>query len=266
MKGRASVLQIQEIQEIVEVGITMPVRCILENGISAIVKYMRNPFGQQVLINEYIGAKIAEEIGLSIPEYGICYMSRQVILDTNFNEELDENNYGYGFFSKIYSKTVPPTRNFLSEVVNKETEKVILFDHVVNNCDRHKGNLLIQLNETCRLYFIDNSHIVIDRENDGIDLTREGILSHKVMQNNECVYELLCSGIGYSEERVRLEVQRIKQKVSDRFLDNILCEIPDEWTESIENGKIELMLECIKKRVALLEDISEMIIKERRNR
>ena len=137
----SGIIEVEEIHGIIEQGTTMPMRCRLKNGMNVVVKYMRNPYGQRVLVNEWIGSNIADMIGLTIPEYGICNIEESVIEYTNFNEDIDIRNAGIAFYTKVYSKTIPINpRAMLSEVANHETEKIILFDHLVNNYDRHDGN------------------------------------------------------------------------------------------------------------------------------
>ena len=82
-------LDVVQIQEIIEQGVTLPVRCMLNENIKAIVKYQRNRCGTNVLINEWVGNGIADLIGLTIPRYGLCNISETVIRETNENEEID---------------------------------------------------------------------------------------------------------------------------------------------------------------------------------
>ena len=155
------IIEVEEVLDIIEVGATIPVRCRLANGMNVVVKYMKNPFGQRVLINELIGSCISDMIGLNIPEYGICNLSKDVIINTNLNEDIDERNAGIAFYTKDYSSTVPPVRSMLTFVEEKQTEKIILFDHIVNNIDRHMGNLLLDLHQNAILYIIDNKVDII---------------------------------------------------------------------------------------------------------
>ena len=60
-----SIPDISEVGEVRDQGVTYPVSCILENGIQAYVKYQRNPCGNQVLINEFIGNSIPDVVGLT---------------------------------------------------------------------------------------------------------------------------------------------------------------------------------------------------------
>ena len=72
--------------------------------------------------------------------------------------------------------------SMLSLVENKETEKIILFDHIVNNCDRHKGNLIIDISKMAKLYVIDNSHIITEGINSFLEreITDEAVYSNRV--------------------------------------------------------------------------------------
>lgn len=181
----AEILDVEEIYDIIEQGTTMPVRGRLNSGMNVVIKYMQNPYGQQVLVNEWIGSNIADFIGLTIPEYGICFFSESVIEHTNYNEEIDKRNAGFAFYTKAYSKTIPviPT-GILSEVSNHEIEKLILFDYIVSTL---------------------------------------------VLKNNQDIYDLLCSVIGYSEEGLRQCAYEIKAQLTDEILEEIKSNIPNIW-------------------------------------
>ena len=83
-------LKVLEVGELIDQGVTFPVRCRLSEEVNAIIKYPKNPAGSSVLINEWIGNSIADIIGLTIPRYGCCYLSEEVIEATNCNEEIDD--------------------------------------------------------------------------------------------------------------------------------------------------------------------------------
>jgi hypothetical protein len=131
-------------------------------GISAIVKYPMNPAGTEALINEWVGNSIADLIGLTIPKYGICKISEEVIEKSDVYGELDASNSGIAFFSEYLSNTAPGTPSMLGKASNKETEKLLLFDHLIKNEDRHNGNLIGEIATTRRIFFIDCSHIMTD--------------------------------------------------------------------------------------------------------
>lgn len=265
-KKIAGIIEVEEIHDVIDVGTTMPVRCRLENGMNVIVKYMKNPFGQIVLINELIGSCIADLVGVNNPEYGICNLSEEVIINSNCNEEIDLRNAGLAFYTKEYSSTIPPSMSMLSLVENKETEKIILFDHIVNNCDRHKGNLIIDISKMAKLYVIDNSHIITEGINSFLEreITDEAVYSNRVLLNNKDIYDLLCSSVGYREDILLLEAQKIKENITPNVLKEIKNLIPDVWSESVGKEMIEMIFAILNRRILAICELSNMIIEERR--
>lgn len=265
----AEIIEIEEIHDIIEQGTTMPVRCRLTNGTNVIVKYMKNPAGQHALVNEWIGSCIADVIGLTIPEYGICYFSKEVIENTNLNEEIDIRNSGYAFYTKEYSKTIPVfPSGMLSSVTNHETEKILLFDHLVNNNDRHNGNLLCDISHGATLLSIDNSHIITGEPQKSFSITdaldSQYILSTTILNTNKDIYELLCTQVGYSEDVLLQSTLDIKHLLTNEVLLDIFNTIPADWSNSIGTVRKEQLFEVLKKRTAMIRDIAEMIIEERR--
>lgn len=266
----SEIIEVEEIFKIVEQGTTLPVKCRLKNGMDVIVKYMKNPWGQQVLLNEWLGSNIADIIGLTIPEYGICNLTKKVIVNTNENDEIDERNAGLAFYTKYYSKTIPvkQQRLILDSVCNKETEKLILFDHIVNNNDRHVGNLLCDISKGATLYTIDNSHIISLEPKvpfvyeEMID--DKEIISNRVLQSNSEIYDLLSRTTGFSENEMRLCALEAKSSLSMDVIEEIIESIPEEWVNSVGKDKTNRLFGVIKKRIAMLEEIAEMIIRERR--
>ena len=265
----ASIIEVEEIHDIIDQGTTMPVRCRLKNGMNVIVKYMRNPAGQLALINEWIGACIADIMGITIPEYGICHMSSEVIENTNHNEEIDYRNVGYAFYTKAYPQAIPAyTSGILSFVRNCETEKILLYDHLVNNHDRHNGNLICDISNGAILIAIDNSHIITEEPRRVFDieeaLDEKYIISNRVMYTNRDIYELMCTRVGYRDERLR-ECALYTQAVMDEdVLREIRDTLPKEWCDSVGAEKVEQLFEVLRRRIELLEDIATMIIEERR--
>lgn len=266
MRRIDTILEVTQIIDVLPQGTTEPIRCSLENGMTAVVKYMRNRFGQKVLINELVGACIADELGLIIPEYGICNISKLVIESANDTEEIDERNAGYGFFSASYSNTVPMVPNLLSDIQIKQTELLILFDHIVNNFDRHNGNILLEMKSPARLFFIDNSHIITQDKNIDIEqeLAHSSVVSTKLLDDGKDIYDLLCYRVGYNEETLTSEAARVQSILSEAKLQEIKQLIPDCWIISSEPNYVDNMFLVIQNRIAAISDICEMIIRERR--
>lgn len=260
------IIDVEEVLDVIEVGTTIPVRCRLKNGMNVVVKYMKNPFGQIVLVNEWIGSCIADLIGMNNPEYGICKLSEEIIENTNYNEEIDKRNSGLAFYTRDYTSSIPPSLAMLALVENKEPEKIILFDHIVNNCDRHNGNLIIDLSKSARLYIIDNSHIITDGVNTTVEweMTDEAIFSRRILDKNKDIYDILCNSMGFREEKLLSEAQVIKDSITKEILTEIKNSIPKEWSHSVGEEKVDMIFEVLNKRLNSICELSQMIIEERR--
>lgn len=265
-------LEIIQIGEIIDFTATMPVRCILEGGLNAIVKYQKNPEGLEVLIDEWIGNSLADLIGLTIPRYGLCNLTSDVIEETNRNYEIDTRNAGIAFFSEYVNNSAPVNRKALKNAENKETEKLLLFDHLINNEDRHEGNLIYKVSKSPKIIFIDCSHFMtikghfLNRDlNMTKELSEQKILDAKLLSDkNKDIYDLLCVTQGYDEDTLWSECRRIKQVVSNDRLKKIQLSIPDEWKTVHTEKRIRDIFTILQRRIFLIERITEMIAEERR--
>lgn len=265
-------LEVIQVGDVIEQGVTMPLRCRLHGGIEAIVKYQRNPGGLEVLIDEWIGNSIADLIGLTIPRYGLCNLSVNVIDKTNNNYEIDSENAGIAFFSEYLNNTVPVDHKRLVQSQNKETEKLLLFDHLIKNEDRHDGNLICKVGRPSVIYYIDCSHFMavdghyLNRDLDlDKELSPEEILSTEILKNkNRNIYNTLCETQCFDEIKLFHESKRIKQLISDELLDNIKDTIPAEWSIPRTKRRIDNIFTIIRKRLSMIDDITEMIAEERR--
>ena len=93
---------------------------------------------------------------------------------------------------------------------NRETERIILLDHILNNFDRHNGNLLMSI-ASGLLYVIDFSHIFSKGPYPNYDSDffirgkdADTYLYNTILQENKDVYDALCIWCGYDEERMLL--------------------------------------------------------------
>lgn len=261
--------QVEELFDIKEIGVTMPVLCRIDNGKDVIAKYMRNPFGQQVLINELIGSGLADMLEINVPDYGICNLSENVIFETPHIDCLDTDNAGPCFFSVYHGDTVPITKRLLSSLKPGEFESLVLFDHIIANHDRHKGNLLIKSNKAKELFIIDHSHIfgkgiTITADTLSRELNNETILSSAILRDNMELYDLLFKYVGFDDEQLIKQSDKFRKMYSNDSLQKVLETIPELWIGSGKGDILKCIVELINKRIMLIDDICEMIIKERR--
>ena len=70
--------------------------------------------------------------------------------------------------------------------------------------------------------------------------------------------------LGYNEDTLLLESNRMKQIVSDELLREIRASIPLAWIIPQTEKRIDDIFKILRKRLSLIEQITEMIAEERR--
>ena len=182
-------------------------------------------------------------------------------------------NAGIAFFFEVVSGTTPllDDLRLMSQISNHEVERLILFDTLIKNEDRHIGNFLITLHSPVIMYFIDCSHFLIcnGRLDCPIDLKKEllteGFHEISILKNKkDNWYDILCRNVGYREEILYQEASRMKKILSSDMLALIQNDIPKEWkTESAEK-RVDDVFKVIKARINALDEICNVIAEERR--
>ena len=258
---------IESIKDIADSGITLPLRCYIKGIGDTYVKYIGNPVGTQVLINEWIGACIADIIELPIPEYGICYISENDIYNSKI-EEMDVTNTGKAFYTRALTKAVPVNRGLLRSVINRNVETILVYDHLVNNCDRHRGNVLCDLSCGPKVVLIDNSTLFSDnyRYDSHIlleELKIDKIISGNIVSKNHEIYDMLIDSFGLNKELLISKADDAKKLLSNDLLDSIIKSIPQEWVEHEGRENVGLLLEQVCLRRDNMRAICEQIVLER---
>lgn len=265
---------VETIFEIIEEGVTFPLKCKLSNGISAVVKYQMNPAGSEVLINEWVGNSIADIIGLTIPRYGVCLLPHDTIQKSEVFGELSFDNSGLAFFSEFIKCTAPVNTEMLKKSSNKETERLLLFDHLIINEDRHNGNLLAQVSAERKVFFIDCSHFLTNNNSlhEKLDIEKEksigAVRDNHLMVNPSTnrgpnIYLTLCNTMGFNDRTLLDEKERMKCLLDNNCLREIKESIPAEWRTQSTAQRIDDMFSIIGYRLEHIEDICDMIIFER---
>ena len=258
------VVDVRDIDEMMPKGVTNPIGCCLLDGTEVVVKYPNNPFGSGVLVNEIIGACVADLMGVSIPEYGLCYLSEEVISSSDiygpFGEGIDESNAGKCFYSRRYTNTTT-VQKYIRNSERPDGLLIVLYDFVLNNCDRHEGNLL-QVIGTDKLVCIDNSHIIEDKNDVSGKLKKylekEKLMSIDYFINDIDFYRGFLKGYGL-DDMICLS-EEIMNNISERDLLEIKQLIPREWQDSVGERSINVKLEIISRRLHTLSDACKKIM------
>lgn len=109
------------------------------------------------------------------------------------------------------------------------------------------------------------------RLDDPIDLERslsdEAILDpHLLEREDDNIYNMLCETMGYKEEVLYLERDRVRERLDTSVLREIRESIPNEWVNDSTTQRINDMFLILEARIHRIDDISDMIAQERRKR
>lgn len=272
--GDIMVHKVESIIGKIDTGVTEPLEGIINNR-RAIIKTLNNIEGNKILINEFICEILARKLELPIPSGDMCVIDESTKFENDFT--IDKERYGLGHFTyRIDNVTQLVDSPILIQkyIINKEDFlKIILFDNLIYNIDRHKGNILMSAgnkNGENKIYIIDHSHVFkLGPMWDKYQLKRmiedRDYMSQQVMEFNENTYKILASGIDFSTRYDVLlnEAEKIKNTFSDEYLMDLVSKIPNEWEVDLEE-KIMLGKYLIY-RVKHLDKIVEIIYESIKN-
>lgn len=258
---RREYLQPTKVSEIIKpvgTGICEPFYAKIED-VNIVLKTYNNVESNRVLANELICFKLAKELSLPIPEAGVCVVDQSTIID---NVYFNHQCFGLGFYStrinKVTKAVLTPKiiQNFIS---NKEDiYRVILFDHLICNKDRHKGNFLLNIGKEKRLYIIDHSHAFsLGAVWDEFQLQR--LIEEKDHQEKEVLlknkegYKAFFESLTMDLEILSDITSEFKTKLSYERLQLIVYSIPDEW--GISNNEKDKLIEYLLYRLNKLKDM-----------
>lgn len=245
-------------------GCTCPALAQLDNVNKVVLKYPKNPMGIIVLFNEYITYRIAKEIQVTVPNFGLAHIDNNTKIDECFKKFFDIDDIC--FFSEFIAKSVKVSKRTLRYAKNlNEAPRIILLDHIVKNTDRYSANMLISVNKNdANMYAIDHSHALGDPEWNTATLSKKDIASPEIWENNADFYNMLIdAGAEVTEDSMKSECDAIKEILTDVRIDNIFLSIPQCWKSQIGEQNIKCALEYIKNRVTNLHKICDVINQER---
>ncbi|TDT63440.1 HipA family kinase [Fonticella tunisiensis] len=253
-------------------GVTEPLHGIIDNN-HVIIKTFNNEESNRVLINEFVSHRMAKALSLPIPDGGICLIDKQTKIDESLC--FQEERYGLGFYTKRLDKVtnIVSSPLLLSKYIANKDDfiKIILFDNLIYNKDRHKGNVLINIGKkgNNKLYIIDHTHVFnIGALWDKYQLKRmidsEDYNSDEVMQYNEAVYNLLIEAITIDKDGILKLAENFKTILSKDFLQNLVRDIPDVW--NIDEEEKTMLFNYLFYRVKNIENICNVIYNYIRNR
>ncbi|RXI55296.1 hypothetical protein DP122_05185 [Clostridium tetani] len=239
-------LHIDELKYPIGNGATNPIMGVAENKYY-VVKTFNNIEGNKVLINELVSHYIAKKLELPIPKAQVCLVDKNTIIDKNVSdmEDFTEECYGIGFCSEYIEKSTVISSPKMIKLTNNYKwliPKLMLFDHIVYNKDRNKGNLLLTTDKKeKKLMLIDHSH-VFNLETIWDSITLKQKIEEKdyddihIMENNAYLYSMFKNACKTDLLTINENINYFKKMLTIDFFKKVIEYIPEVW----ENNIIEL--------------------------
>lgn len=207
-------LQIEEIIERSEQGMTKPFLCRCEDGNLYYVK--GNGAGRHSLLCEWLAGHLAKAFGLPIPPFAVMQAPRELV---ELFPEGSELGFGLAFGSRVVAHTQELAEPHLGEIPALQRRDVLVFDWWTHNTDRTLTQLggnpnLLWDTETDKLVVIDHN-AAFDLDFDPKTFSKTHVFSDDIPSIFHDLVE--------------------PDRYANRFLDALVvwpeaCEnIPDEW-------------------------------------
>lgn len=249
-------------------GSTNPIVGSVSNN-HFVIKTNNNIQGNKVLINEYVCYLLALELELPVPNSGACTIGDDTYIgsDVESMEDFSDECYGLGFCSEyIENATVIGSEKMIKLTSNYKwlIPKLMLFDHLIYNKDRNKGNLLIKMGKHNReLILIDHSHTFnLETMWDSIQLRMkmesEDYRDEYIMEQNAYIYSKLKKSMDIDMVVMHETIDYFKSKLNPEIIKNIIDKIPIEWEDNKE--ELETLKEYIIYRFNNLNYFADIIL------
>lgn len=224
--------RIESILKVSEQGVSRPFLCLDETGGIRWCKGSHTGF--RSLVSEWVCARLAREIGLPVPDFGIfrldCGDFRlwRGMQDGDVPDLVtDANPFVFGSLNVENSKDVFDPRVDLGHVDLKVLARIYWFDRLIRNTDRTDFNSNLLVNGS--VYVIDHNN-AFDPAFDEGEFAGEHIL-------RDCRDMI-------SADDVEALKKRVRELVQGAFLDSVWDEMPTAWTDV---GEAVLSLETIRR-------------------
>lgn len=249
-------------------GVTHPCIARVDDGetFNAFIKLKDNPEGDRCLINELVSYRLAKALGVLMPDSGVAVIDENTADNTGCT--IKESSLGSCFFSRQIERAFTLNESVMPFVDNTDMfEKIIVFDHLVFNSDRNRGNLLLKSNKREKvLYAIDHTHVFKNQAIWDSVCLRQGIAegdycSELILECNEASYDLFASAKSITFSSLNNVAKDYNEKCDEKLVSTILQDLPKDWL--ISNTDIEALRDYLLYRAEHLTEICQMIVKKR---
>lgn len=240
-------------------GCTIPYVVWCDDGNTYVVKFPGNEQGVKTLVNEFIASNLCEYLELPIFQYNLINVKKE---DYNENTKNDIVPLEGTAFGTIYNDNALIILNsgMIAKSVNRnDAIKILIFDILIGNNDRNKGNLMID-SVSKKIYMIDHTHIFgIGTLWDEYQLPRLIEDEFKIEALNQFNYNNIIGSIKMNEifyNELHKFIKKVKN-INKDFIENIMKNIPNDW--NVSNKEKSLLVDYIYKRFNRVDEILNLL-------
>lgn len=240
-------------------GVTVPYVVWCDDGNTYVVKFPGNPQGERTLVNEFIASNLCKYLNLPIMDYALINVKKE-----NYKKDMmeDINPISGTAFGTIYNADLLTILNagmIAKTKNNNDAIKILIFDLLIGNYDRNKGNLMIN-SVSKELIMIDHSHIFgIGTLWDKYQLPRLTEGKFDISTLNKFNYINITDSLTKNKEfyyELNKFVQNVKN-IKKENIEKIMEDIPDDW--NVSNIEKKLLIEYIMIRFNRINEILELL-------
>lgn len=252
-------VNIVEIKNKLGNGCTIPYIVWCDDGNTYVVKFPGNTQGVKTLVNEFIASNLCEYLELPIFRYSLINVKMS---DYNEKTENDIIPLEGTAFGTVYNDNALVILNsgMIANACNRnDAIKILIFDILLGNFDRNKGNLIID-SVTKKLYMIDHTHIFgLGTLWDEYQLPRLTNEEFKTTALHPFNYNNIMESLKITDDFYR-ELHKFIAKIKNinkDFIKKIMENIPDDW--NVSNKEKTLLVDYIYDRFNRVDEILELL-------
>lgn len=212
-------------------------------------------------------------LNINTPACGLCVLDEKAVFSNYYSSQLTSdknaveiipNNYGLCFYSEFLSFAAPFKPAYIRNLLNFEDfQKMIIFDHIIYNKDRHPGNILIDL-KSKMFYVIDHSHVFKNQSLWDYIAFSQGIAENDyndkiITEYNMDTYEHIWRIKKFDVELAKIHANEFKSILTPEFINDIINQLPDEWKNYAGQRNLDSLIEYLNYRIKNLPNIVNTI-------
>ena len=257
--GVILLVNIVEIKDKLGNGCTVPFVVWCDDGKTYVVKFPGNEQGIKTLVNEFIASNLCEYLELPIFDYNLIKVKMSDYNDKTKNEIIPLEGTAFGTLYNDNALTILNSR-MISKASNKnDAIKILIFDLLIGNYDRNKGNLMID-SISKKIFMIDHTHIFdLGTLWDEFQLPRLIVEKFDINKLNKFNFNNIIESIKIDEE-FKNELNKFVKKVKNinrEFIKNIMKNIPNDW--NVSDKEKNLLIDYIYNRFNRVDEILDLL-------